>query len=63
MNTVFCEKCAYIDSSGMADHVLVIAQCACYRPVQGLLVLSCAGRQRVVCKFSRISVYLSMQKV
>lgn len=22
MNTVFCEKCAYIDSSGMADHVL-----------------------------------------
>lgn len=41
----------------------VIAQCACYRPVQGLLVLSCAGRQRVVGKFSCISVYLSMQKV
>lgn len=38
------EKCAYVDSSGMADHVfrLGIAQCAGYRTVGGLLVQNCS---------------------
>lgn len=59
---MLCEKCAYVDSSGMADMYLdsVIAQCVCSRTVQGSLGLNRAGRQRVVGKFPCISEYLRM---
>lgn len=40
----------------------VIAQCACCGPVPGLHALSGAGRQRVLGKFSLISVS-EVQKV
>lgn len=59
------EKCAYVDSSGMADHVFGLV----HSPVcllQDRARFTCTELQqagRVVDKFACILAYLSMQKV